>query len=74
MSTNKKLLAKSIKLFSVTLFLMFTGPTILYQAFRNQEHPFYLPVLIAGIIFSIGAIALGFYSLRVLLTVLFGKK
>jgi len=27
---------------TIFLFCCFTGPVIVYQAFKNQEHPFYL--------------------------------
>lgn len=72
--TNKDLLFKGVKFFSFTAILMFTAPLIIWQAFKNQGHPFYLPVLILGIVIAIGAIILGFYSLKIILQSIFGEK
>lgn len=74
MKTDKVILQKSIKYLSVTVILMFLGPSIIYQAFKNEEHALYIPVLILGLFFSFGAIALGFYSFKLILRALFGKN
>jgi hypothetical protein len=75
MRTNKELIIKGVKYLAYTLALMFTAPVVLYQAFKNSEHSFYIPVLIAGFILAIGAIAMGFYSIKVLLDGIFtGNK
>ncbi|WP_340198413.1 DUF6095 family protein [Ascidiimonas sp. W6] len=74
MSTDRSLLFKSVKYFSITVFMMFTGPIVIYQAFKNQDHPFYWPVLIVGLLISLGAIAMGFYSLRTMMNALFAKN
>ncbi|MFI2743423.1 DUF6095 family protein [Zhouia sp. PK063] len=71
--TDRKLLAKSLKMFAYTMLLMFTGPGIIYEAFKNQHHPFYLPVLILGFVVSIAAIVMGFLSLRTIMKSLFGN-
>jgi len=74
MKTNRMLLQKGIKVLLITLLLIFLGPGLIYEAFKNSEHPLYIPVLILGIIFSIGAIGLGFYGLKTVIDSLFGKK
>lgn len=74
MHTNKELLAKAIRSFAFTAILMFAAPVILYQAFKNQEHPWFLPVLIVGFLFAIVAIAKGFHSVKLMMDALFGKK
>jgi len=74
MKTDKALLIKGLKYLGVTIALMFTAPVILSQAFKNQEHPFYWPVLIIGGILAIGAIAGGFYGIKVIMDALFGRK
>ncbi len=56
-----------------TLALMFTAPVVLYQAFKNQDHPWYLPVLIAGGILAIAAVGMGFYGIRTLVNALFSR-
>lgn len=73
-STNKDLLLKGIKYLVFTVFMMFLAPVVLFQAFKNQDHPFYIPVLIIGLILAILAISLGFYSVRIFIVALFGKK
>lgn len=71
MKTNKELIIKGIKYLAYTLVLMFTAPIVLYQAFKNTEHSFYLPVLVVGFILAIAAIAMGFYSIKVLMEGIF---
>ncbi|MCF8715786.1 hypothetical protein JM658_13200 [Joostella atrarenae] len=72
--TDRELFFKSLKYFAYTVMLMFLAPTVIYQAFKNQTHPWYMPVLIIGIVLAIGAIAMGFYSLRVIMRSFFGDK
>jgi len=75
MKTNKELLIKGVKYLAYTLVLMFTAPVVLFQAFKNTEHSFYLPVLIVGFILAIAAIVMGFYSIKVLMDGIFtGNK
>ncbi|MBC2840145.1 DUF6095 family protein [Robiginitalea sp. SC105] len=74
MATDKKLLIKGLQRLVYTLGLMFAGPVVLYQAFKNEDHPFYIPVLVFGAILAIGAVAMGFYSIKTLLDALFGSK
>ncbi|MBT8281688.1 MAG: hypothetical protein KJO16_08930 [Muriicola sp.] len=72
--TNRELLLKGVKYLAYTVALMFTAPVVLYQAFKNQEHPWYLPVLIVGVILALAAIAMGFYSIKTVVDALFGKS
>ncbi|MCQ0112934.1 hypothetical protein SAMN04487906_3368 [Zhouia amylolytica] len=72
--TDKKLFAKSFKYFAYTLALMFIAPILIYQAFKNEGHPFYWPVLITGVLSAFAAIAMGFYSIKIMLQAFFGKK
>jgi len=69
--TNKELIIKGLKYLAYTLVLMFTAPFVLSQAFKNTEHSFYLPVLVVGFILAIAAIAMGFYSIKVLMEGIF---
>lgn len=68
---NKELFFKGLKYATYTFALMFLAPTIIYQAFKNQTHPLYVPVLILGIIVAISAISLGFYTIRIFMKSLF---
>jgi len=74
LNTNKELLLKGLKFLAYTVALMFSAPVVLFQAFKNQEHPFYIPVLILGIVLAIAAIVMGFYSIKTVIDALFGKK
>lgn len=74
MKTDRDLLIKGVKRLAWTLALMFSGPVVLYQAFRNQDHPWYIPVLIIGSLLALGAVGMGFYSIKTLLDALFGGK
>lgn len=74
MHTNKEKLAKGLKILGITLFLMFAGPTVLWQALRNQGHPFFWPVLILGALLALGAMAFGFYGIKTVVDAVFGPK
>jgi hypothetical protein len=74
LKTNRDLLIKGVKRLAWTLALMFSGPVVLYQAFRNQDHPWYMPVLVIGCLLAIGAVGMGFYSIKTLVDALFGRK
>ncbi len=58
--TNKEILGKGIKYLAFALPLTLIGPSVLFTAFNNQDHPFYIPVLIGGIVAIIAAILLMF--------------
>ncbi len=74
MATNRTLLFKSIKYFSITALMMFIGPVVIYQAFKNEGNVLYWPVLIIGLIIAFGSIAMGFYSLRTMMKAIFDKS
>ncbi|MEM9142767.1 MAG: DUF6095 family protein [Bacteroidota bacterium] len=74
MRTDKSLLLKGIRLLAYTLIFMFTSPVVLYQAFKNQEHPWFWPVFVIGLLVAIAALASGFYAMKVIMDSLFGKK
>jgi len=61
---NKVLLFKGLRSFLITLGLMFLAPVVIYQAFKNEEHPWYIPVLIIGLILAAAAIFMGFKSVK----------
>lgn len=74
MRTDKALLLKGVKYIAYTIALMFTAPAVIYQAFKNQEHPLYWPVLITGLLLAIAAVSFGFYSIKTIMDALFNKK
>ncbi|WP_236262984.1 DUF6095 family protein [Aggregatimonas sangjinii] len=74
MRTDRDLLIKGIRFLSYTVILMFTAPFAVYQAFKNQEHPLYIPVLVLGCILALAAIVMGFVSIKTIIDAFFGKK
>lgn len=71
MGTNKKVLAKGLKLMGWALPLLFIGPVVIHSSFKNQGHPFFIPVLGIGIIFCFLAILLASKGLRTIMKSLF---
>ncbi|RXJ45853.1 DUF6095 family protein [Gelidibacter gilvus] len=69
--TNRNLLVKGIQNLGICLVLMFTGPTILYLAFSNQDKPTYILVLIIAILLCLGAIFFLFRGIYVIMQSLF---
>ncbi|NJB70563.1 hypothetical protein GGR42_001025 [Saonia flava] len=74
MGTDKDILVKGLKFLGYTVAFMFLAPWVIYQAFKNQEHPFYWPVLIIGMVLAILAIGFGFYSIKTIMDAIFSKK
>ncbi|MCX2681309.1 DUF6095 family protein [Galbibacter sp. EGI 63066] len=73
-NANKELFFKSLKYFAYTVVLMFLAPAVIYQAFKNQTHPWYWPVLIVGLLLAVAAIVMGFYSIKVIMKSFFGDE
>lgn len=69
--TNKEILTKGIKYLAGALPLAMIGPSILYNAFNNQEHPLYIAVLVLGILASVGAVFLMFKGILTIVKALF---
>lgn len=69
--TNKEVLFKGLRYLASAMPLIFLGPSILYSAFNNREHPLYIAVLILGIIACGGAIFLIFKGINTLMKALF---
>ena len=69
--TNKEVLTRGLKYLAGALPLAMIGPSILYNAFNNQEHPFYVPVLILGILASIGSVFLMFKGIMTIIKAMF---
>lgn len=70
--TDKKVLATGIKYLAAALPLSFIGPSILYSAFHNQEHPLYIAILTLGIIAIIGALFCMFKGILTVVKAMFG--
>lgn len=74
MRTNKEMMLNGIKKLAITILLMFLAPIVIWQAFKNEEHPFYWPVLIIGLILAFFAIFMGFRGIQTIVNALFGGK
>lgn len=69
--TDKALLAKGIKYMASSLLFIVVGPGTIYQAFKNQGHPYYLPVLIVGLCAAALAIFMVFKGLKTIMSAIF---
>ncbi|GAB2773330.1 MULTISPECIES: DUF6095 family protein [Bacteria] len=69
--TNKTVLMKGIKLLAAALPLSFIGPVVLFSSFKNQEHSWFIPVLIFALLAMAGAIYLMFKGINTVIKALF---
>ncbi|RRO25180.1 DUF6095 family protein [Flavobacteriaceae bacterium 14752] len=69
--TNKELLKKGIKYLAVALPLSLLGPSVLYSAFNNQEHAYFLPVVIIGFLLFFGAMFCIFKGIMTIVKAIF---
>lgn len=67
-------MVKGIKSFLYTTLAMFAAPLVLYQAFKNTDKPLFVPVLVVGVFLAGLAIYLGFRSVKIVMTAVFGEK
>jgi hypothetical protein len=71
---NKPLLQKGLKKMSLFLLCSFIGPVIVHQAFKNQNHYLYIPILVLGLLILITAMYYGFSGVKTLVNALLGKR
>ena len=67
MPTNKDILNRGFKYGVIALPMFFIGPTVINSAFKNTDHPFFIPVLGVGIIICVLAVIFLFRALRTIL-------
>ncbi|SHH78024.1 DUF6095 family protein [Winogradskyella jejuensis] len=72
--TDKEVLSKGIRIMLICLLLMFAGPTVVHIAFSNDDKPLYIPLLILGILFCVGAIFTLFKGIQTIMISLFGEN
>ncbi len=72
--TDKNILGKGIQRMGIAILFMFIGPIILHSAFKNQEHPLYIPIVILGFLCAGFAIYMAFKGLSTIMEAIFGKK
>jgi hypothetical protein len=71
MTTNKNVLSRGIKYLSGALPLLFIGPTVIYNAFMNQQNNWHYVVLAVGIVICITAVFCMFKGLQFIMKSLF---
>ena len=71
---NKNHLAEGLKKIFISISLMFLGPTILFQSFKNENHPWFLPVLSISIVICVLSLFYGVKGLQSIMNAIFIKK
>lgn len=56
-----------------TLLLLVLATFVINSSFKNQDHPFFIPVLGVGLILFIATFYFGFKGIRTLMQALFGE-
>jgi hypothetical protein len=69
--TNKELLLKGLRYLAGALPLAAIGPIVIFSAFNNQDHPWYIPVLAIGLIAAAASVFLMFKGIGTLMKALF---
>ena len=68
---KSNLFKKGLKNIFLSLLLMFVGPTLLFQSFKNQNHPWFEGVLIISLILCLLSIFIGFKGLKNIMSSIF---
>ena len=71
MSTNKELLSKGVRYLAGALPLLFIGPSLIHNAFMNQQNVWHYLVLGIGIIACLASVYLIFLGLKFMMKALF---
>ena len=72
--TDRDLLGKGVQRMAIAILFMFISPVILHSAFKNQDHPYYIPILIIGLVGAAFAIYMAFRGIKTIMDAFFGKK
>ena len=71
---NKELIFKGLSRLFVAILFAFAGPVIYTSAVRNENHPFFIPVLGLGLIACILSILYGFRGIKLLVKGFFNEN
>lgn len=71
MAKNRKVLAQGIRFLTLSLPLLFIGPSIIYNAFMNKNNVWHYLVLAIGIMVCIAAVYFIFKGLKTIVDGLF---
>lgn len=69
--TNKQLLMRGLKYLAGALPLSFIGPVVLFSSFKNQEHDWFIPILLFALLAMAAAIYLMFRGINTVMRSLF---
>jgi uncharacterized membrane protein YqjE len=72
--TDKDILFKGLKLMLICLFMMFSGPTLMYVALSNDDKPLYILLIIVALLLCIGAVFFLFKGINTIMSSMFGKR
>lgn len=70
---NREILSKGIKYMSWALPMFFIGPSVIYNAFQNQENAWHYLVLAVGILVCFFAVFFAFKGLNTIMKSMFGR-
>jgi hypothetical protein len=71
---NKELIFKGFSRLFIAILFAFTGPVIYTSAVRNEDHPFFIPVLGLGLIACILSVFYGFRGIKLLVKGFFNEN
>lgn len=71
MATDRKILMRGVRYLAWALPMFFIGPIVIHSSFKNEEHPFFVPVLGVGIIVCLMAMFFLFMGIRTIMRSLF---
>ena len=70
---NHDIFKKGLKNILIAFFFMFLGPTMLFQSFKNQNHPWFEIVLPISLVICIIAVLFGVKGLKKIVDSIFKK-
>lgn len=73
MPTDKNILNKGIKFLAYALPMFFIGPSVIYNAFQNQQNVWHYLVLCIGIFICFGAVYFSFRGISTVVKSMFDK-
>lgn len=70
---NLSTFKKGLKNILIAFFFMFLGPTMLFQSFKNQNHPWFEIILSISLVICVIALLYGFKGLKKIVDSIFKK-
>lgn len=69
--TDKNMLFKGLKFLAGALPLSFIGPVVLFSSFKNQEHVWFIPIMLFALLAMAAAVFLMFKGISIVMKALF---